>query len=106
MTDGRHEAPAAAGTPTQVRYPWKAFWRTALQVGPVAAVALLGFLPGLLQSILDGFGRDLPPDLYAWLVSFTAGITLTAAIVSRIMAYPGVVDWFRKYAPFFAPEKK
>jgi hypothetical protein len=85
--------------------PNKAFWRTALQVGPAAALALLGILPPLLQSIVDGFGRELPPELYTYLVSITAGVTLVASIAAKIMANQPVIDWFKKYAPFFAPQK-
>lgn len=91
--------------PTGAAAPNKAFWRTALQVGPASALALLVILPQVLQEILDGFGRQLPPDLYAVLVSVTAGVTLAASIAAKIMANPGVIEWFKKYAPFFAPQK-
>lgn len=86
--------------------PNKAFWRTLLQVGPAAALALLVILPQVLQSILDGFGRQLPPDLYAVLVTVTAAVTLVAGIIARVMANPLVIEWFKKYAPFFAPQKQ
>lgn len=98
--------PDHRAAPTGAAAPNKAFWRTALQVGPAAALALLGILPGLLQSILDGFGRQLPEGLYGVLAAITAGVTLAAAIVAKVMAYPGVIDWFKKYAPFFAPQKQ
>ncbi len=86
--------------------PNKAFWRTALQVGPAAALSLLVILPGVLQSILDGFGRQLPENIYGVLASITAGVTLFASIVAKVMANPAVIEWTRQYAPFFAPEKK
>lgn len=86
--------------------PAKAFWRTALQVGPAAAVSLLLILPSVLQDILDNFGRQLPPDLYPVLVSITAGVTLVASILARLMANARVIEWTRKYAPFFAPQKQ
>lgn len=86
--------------------PNKAFWRTALQVGPVAAVSLLLILPEVLQGIVDGFGRELPPGIYTVLVSVTGGVTLAASITARVMANPKVTDWLRKYAPFFSPDKK
>ena len=92
--------------PTGAAAPTKAFWRTALQVGPTAAVSLLLILPAVLQDILDNFGRQLPPDIYAVLVAVTAGVTLAAAIAARIMAQPKVVEWFKAYVPFFAPQKK
>lgn len=85
--------------------PNKAFWRTALQVGPPAALALLVLLPGLLQSILDGFGRQLPEQVYGVLAGAVAALTLVSAIIAKVMAYPGVLEWTRKYAPFFAPQK-
>jgi hypothetical protein len=85
--------------------PNKAFWRTALQVGPATAVSLLLILPSVLQDILDNFGRQLPPDIYAVLVSVTAGVTLVASIIARVMANPKVVEWTREHVPFFAPQK-
>ena len=94
-----HRAATGAAAPN------KAFWRTALQVGPAAALALLLVLPQLLQSILDGFGRELPPELYGYLAAVTAGVTLVASIAAKIMANQPVIDWFKKYAPFFAPQK-
>lgn len=83
-----------------------AFWRTFLQVGPAAALSLLLILPQVLQSIVDGFGRDLPPEIYAWLVGFTATITLLASIAAKVMARPDVQAWLEKYAPFFSATKK
>lgn len=86
--------------------PNKAFWRTALQVGPMAALSLLVILPQVLQEILDGFGDQLPPGLYSLLVATTAALTLIAAVAARVMANARVIEWTRKYAPFFAPTKK
>ena len=112
MADGKHEAgvePASItidGVPVVPTAPNKAFWRTALQVGPQAAVALLLILPQILQSILDGFGRELPPEIYGWLTAVTATITLVAAITAKVMARPDVQAWISRYAPFFAPVKK
>lgn len=83
-----------------------AFWRTFLQVGPAAAFSLLLILPQVLQSILDGFGRQLPQELYAWLVAITGGLTLAAAISAKVMARPDVQEWLATYAPFFAATKK
>lgn len=82
-----------------------AFWRTVLQVGPAAALALLLILPSILQSIIDDFGDQLPPGLYAVLVSITAALTLTAAIVAKVMARPDVQEWLAKHAKFFAARK-
>lgn len=84
----------------------KAFWRTALQVGPTAALALLVILPQVLQDILDNFGEQLPPGLYSVLVAITGALTLVAAIAAKVMANAKVIEWTRKYAPFFSPSKK
>lgn len=82
-----------------------AFWRTVLQVGPFAAVSLLLILPQVLQEILTAYGEQLPPGLYAALVSVTAGITITAGILAKLMANPAVQAWIAKYAPFFRATK-
>lgn len=86
--------------------PNKAFWRTLLQVGPTAALALLVILPTVLQDILDNFGHQLPPGLYSALVAITAGLTLISAIIARVMANARVLEWTKKYLPFFAPAKQ
>lgn len=91
--------------PTGAAAPNKAFWRTALQVGPATAVSLLLILPPVLQDILDNFGRQLPPEMYPVLVSVTGGVTLAASILARVMANPKVVEWTRAHASFFAPQK-
>lgn len=83
-----------------------AFWRTMLQVGPAAALGLLVILPQVLQSIVDGFGRDLPPELYAYLVSLTATLTLVSAITAKVMSHPTVQQWLTEHAAFFAAFKK
>lgn len=96
-----HRAEPATGAAA----PNKAFWRTVLQVGPAAALALLVILPEVLQSIVDGFGRDLPPELYSALVAVTGALTLAAGIAAKVMANAKVIEWTRKYARFFAPQK-
>lgn len=83
-----------------------AFWRTVLQVGPAAALALLLILPQVLKEILDTFGQDLPPGLYAALAALTTALTLTAAILAKVMARPDVQAWLAKYLPLFAATKK
>jgi hypothetical protein len=103
MSMGDHEA--ATPTPTQNLYPWKAFWRTAIQTGIPAFLGLLGILPIIIQDILDGFGRHLPPDMYAWLATAAVVITALSATLANIMARANVIAWTRKYLPFFAPDK-
>lgn len=101
---GDHEA--ATPLPTQAKYPWKAFWRTALQVGLPAVLSLLGILPVIIQDILDNFGQHLPPAVYAWLAGAAVVITAASATLAKIMARVNVIAWTRKYLPFFAPDNK
>lgn len=83
-----------------------AFWRTLVQVGPAAALSLLVILPEVLEQIVDSFGDTLPPNLYAALVAITAGVTLAAGILAKVMAIPSVQVWLAKYLPMFAANKK
>lgn len=83
-----------------------AFWRTMLQVGPAAAVSLLLILPAILQDVLNAYGESMPPGLYAALAATTAGVTLVAGILAKLMARPDVQDWLAKYAPLFAATRK
>jgi len=99
---GDHETPVS----TQAAFPWRAFWRTALQVGPAALVGLVGILPGVIQTILDGFGRHLPPEMYAYLAAAAVVLTAVSATLAKIMARTDVIEWTRKYLPFFAPDKE
>ena len=83
-----------------------AFWRTILQVGPATALGLLLILPEVLKSVTDAFGEQLPPELYAWLISITATLTLVSAVIAKIMAHPKVQAWLAEHAAFFAAFKK
>lgn len=118
MADGRHEAgvdnaeiiingePLGQPVPTQAQYPWKAFLRTALQVGPVALMALLGVLPVIINDFLETFRAQLPPEAYAWLAATAVTITLAAGFLARAMATLKAVEFFRKHLSAFAPDKK
>jgi hypothetical protein len=86
--------------------PNKAFWRTVLQVGPTSLVALVGILPFVIQDIVDGFGQHLPDGLRLWLLGASVTLTAASATLAKIMANVKVIEWTRKYAPFFAPQKQ
>lgn len=94
------------GISTQAANPWRAAWRTAVQVGIPAFVGLLAVLPLVIQAIVEGFGQHLPPSIYVWLTAVAAVITAASATLARISAIPGVIAWTAKYLPFLAPEKK
>jgi hypothetical protein len=83
--------------------PDKAFWRTALQVGPAAVLALVGILPAVIQEVVAGFGQHLPDGFRLWLLGAAVTLTAVSATVARVMALPQVLEFTRKYAPFFSP---
>lgn len=80
----------------------KAFWRTALQVGPAAVLALVGILPAIIQDTVTGFGQNLPENFRLWLLGAAVTLTAVSATIARVMADPLVLAWFRTYAPFFS----
>ncbi|WP_426940258.1 hypothetical protein [Pseudarthrobacter sp. S6] len=90
---------------TQAAYPNRAALRTAVQTFFPAVIGLLGILPLVLQAILDGFGRHLPPDIYGLLAGAVVVITAASATIARVAAIPGVIAWTRDYLPFLAPDK-
>lgn len=100
---GEHEA---TPTSTQAAFPLRAALRTAVQVGIPAFLGLLLILPPIIQTVLDGFGRHLPPEMYGWLAGAAVVITAASATLARISAIPGVIGWTRKFLPFLAPDKE
>lgn len=82
-----------------------AFWRTILQVGPAAALSFLLLLPQVLEEILEAYGEQLPPAVYAWLVGATATVTLIAGILAKVMSMPRVQAFIAQYLPFFRATK-
>lgn len=80
---GRHSADA----PSQVRWPWRAMGRTVFQLSVGVAAAM----PQLVES------TGLPDT--AWGV----GTALAAsAVVTRLMAIPGVDDMLARWVPWLA----
>lgn len=80
-------------------------WRTIVQVGIPALIALLVLVPQIINVILSGdLGAMLPASAYAWLAGAAAVLTALAATGARIMAIPGVAEWLRKYAGKLAPD--
>lgn len=93
-------------TTTQAANPGRATLRTAVQVGIPAFLGLLVILPLIIQEIVDGFGQHLPDGLRLWLAGLAAVITAMSAVLARISAIPGVIEWTRTYLSFLAPDKK
>lgn len=102
----RTDGPDHRAEPVNELTPTKAFWRTVLQVGPLALLALVGILPEIIQVTVEGFGQHLPENFRVQLLGFATGITVLAAWAARVMAIPRVQEWLRTWAPFFSVQKK
>ena len=88
---------------TQETNPAKAVMRTIL----AAVIAFFPLTNGVLLAVQEWLAANsevLPP----WLLVAMNGILLAGlllvALVTRILAVPGVNDWLRKYAKFLAPD--
>jgi len=81
--------------PTQVAKPWRATWRTVVQVGIPAFLILLGILPEVLEVFLEGMGAYLPAEARAVLAGAAAVITALAGTLARIAAIPRVNEALR-----------
>lgn len=81
--------------PSQVKHPWNATLRTALQVilGITSFILLLAVVaPQILEAVAD----VLPENVYAWGVGAVASITALAGAITRIMAIPQINEWLKK----------
>lgn len=82
--------PELTNTPTQVKRPWRATFRSVFQ----AAVALLTLLPYVLSNF------DLATE------GKVAQLLAVSAVVTRIMADPRVEAFLQKYVPWLAATVK
>lgn len=73
--------------PTQVRYPWKATIRTAIQTF-LSAAAILALVAPELQAFVDQFWPGSP--VVAWIGAGAVFVAALAALITRIMAIPAV----------------
>jgi hypothetical protein len=88
-------AEVGPAVPTQVARPWRATWRTVVQVGLPAFLIFAGVLPEILQTVLDGMGDVLPDGLRLWLLGAAAVVTAAAGTLARIAAIPAVNNWLK-----------
>ncbi|MEG9247995.1 hypothetical protein V6S67_07850 [Arthrobacter sp. Soc17.1.1.1] len=90
-------------TTTQVAHPGRATLRTAV----AAALGLLPLLNGILAVCADWLTENTP-IIPEWLFVVLNGILLAAialtALVTRILAVPGVVEWTRAHLSFLSPD--
>jgi len=95
----------ASPTSTQERNPRSAALRTALAV----AVAAFPLLNGVLLAVIDAlkpYEVYLPGWVFIGLNGTLIAATALAAVVTRVLAVPGVNEWLRKYRilRWFTPE--
>lgn len=83
--------------PTQVRRPWRATARTAVQVAIPLVLALGLVVPEVVEIILDEAGANMPDKLRVVLLGAAAAVTAVAAALARIMAIPSVELFLRRY---------
>lgn len=84
----------ATGTPTQVAHPGKATLRTAAAVIVAALIAVVGFGPLIIDAIIQE--PIVPETLRGALLAVSAVLVALGAIVTRIMAIPGINDLLKK----------
>lgn len=91
-------------TATQELNPRHAVARTIL----AAVVGLFPLVNGVLLAIkeaLDEYQDVLPGWVFLVVNGTLLAATILTAVVTRVLAVPGVNDWLRKHRPFqiFAP---
>lgn len=94
-----------AAVSTQERNPRSASVRTGL-AALIGMLVLLNPILAVVIEVLRPYDATIPGWVFIWL---NGTITITAvaiALVTRVMAVPGVNDWLRKYAPWLSPEDK
>lgn len=95
----------SAPTATQELNPARAVNRTVL----AAVLAFFPLINGILLAVQDWLTQNteiIPAELYGWVNGvLIAGLALVA-LVTRILAVPGVNDWLRDHLRILAPDAK
>ncbi|WNM72245.1 membrane protein [Arthrobacter phage Gusanita] len=87
---------AAIPTSTQERNPRSAVLRTVL----AATIGLFPLLNGVLAAVkgaLEPYAVELPGWVFLVLNGTILAATILTALVTRVLAVPGVNEWLRKY---------
>jgi hypothetical protein len=79
--------------PTQSRHPWRATLRTIFQAG----IALASLAP-TVAAVGDFDKLGAAPAV--------GQVLAVAALITRIMAVPGVNEFLRRFLPFLATDPK
>ena len=103
MADNLEVVAPGKAPATQETNPAKAVMRTIL----AAVIAFFPLTNGVLLAVQEWLTAN-SEVLPSWLIVMVNGILLAGlllvALVTRILAVPGVNDWLRKYAKAFAPD--
>ena len=96
-----HLAPVS----TQERNPRSAVLRTILAMVIAAFPLLNGTLHAVLAA-LEPYNAFVPGWVFIFLNGTLLAATIIAAVVTRVLAVPGVNEWLRKYRllRWFTPE--
>lgn len=87
-----HLAPVS----TQERNPRSAVLRTVLAVSVAAFPLLNGVLLAVIEA-LKPYEAFVPSWVFLGLNGVLLAATVLAAVVTRVLAVPGVNEWLRKY---------
>lgn len=90
--------------PTQVQHPARAVARTIV----AAVFGLLVLSPAITPGLVDWAHENagiLPEWVTPVVVGVNAAVVAVAALVTRVLAVPGVDDWIQRYLPFLAASK-
>lgn len=82
------------GTPTQLAHPAQATLRTGLAMAIAVIVGIVGLGPLIIDAILQE--ESIPEGIRGPLLLVSGVIVAIGAIVTRIMAIPGVNDLLKK----------
>ncbi len=96
---------AAIPSSTQERNPRSAVLRT-VAAAVLALFPLLNIILGIIIETLKPYEAHLPGWVFLVLNGILVAVTVLIALVTRILAVPGVNTWLRQYAPWLAPEDK
>lgn len=91
---GKHEV---TGTPSQVAHPWRAMFRTVLQVLIPGLLLVIFAGPAVLQILAEELGAVFPPGFIMWLLGASAVLSALAGALSRVAALPQVNAWLARF---------
>lgn len=94
-----------APTATQEANPGRAVMRTVV----AAVVAFFPLVNGVLLALQDWLTSNtdvVPAAMAIWVNGVLVAALALVALVTRLLAVPGVNDWLRKHLSILAPDSK